>query len=506
MTNSQITDTAAAMDRRRPPTPWAVHVSVLRAHLGLILAAVALAVGGAVVYLVKAPHRYTAHAQLLVSVDDGSQPMFDDLPLLRSSSEPGRPVQTIAWLAMSNRVAGYASVALGGKPSATWIAANVVAQPVASADVVDITVTASNPAQAAAVANAVAAGVKTARAADLNPTLNQLIGQLQSQLRSSKVLSDVATQSALQLHALQQMRMTGDPSVQVLQRATAPASASWPDPPIVIGAAALVGLLIGVLGAFALESRRPRLRNEGHLRRRNTGPLIASIPSSKSRRPFAKRRRGPLVPEQLSADTAEQVRTLSHRLVGRHCVLVTGASRSEGRTSLALALAHAAALAGRETILLELDVRAPALANTLGTQPYASVQSVLDDVSKLEEALVWLPSLPPLLGVLPAGAAPTTLADLPQPGQLVELIHKARALADLVIIDAGPLGSVGDVVPLIAAVDFTLLVASPGKTSLDALTQVAAELDGADTATVIIGQRAVRIDRRFGLAFGAAPA
>lgn len=45
MTNSQITDTATALDRRRPPTPWAVHVSVLRAHIGPIVAAVALEVG-----------------------------------------------------------------------------------------------------------------------------------------------------------------------------------------------------------------------------------------------------------------------------------------------------------------------------------------------------------------------------------------------------------------------------------------------------------------------------
>ena len=63
-----------------------------------------------------------------------------------------------------------------------------------------------------------------------------------------------------------------------------PTSASWPNPPVVMAGAALVGLLVGVLGAFAVESRAPRLRSQGQLRRLFAAPVIATIPPAESRR------------------------------------------------------------------------------------------------------------------------------------------------------------------------------------------------------------------------------
>ena len=103
-------------------------------------------------------------------LDPVDQPALAELGLLHVSSEAGRPAQTVAWLAMSKRVAAYAASELGGDPSAGAIASEIVAQPVAGADVVDIAATTRRPATAAAVANAVADGVRAARAADLRPT------------------------------------------------------------------------------------------------------------------------------------------------------------------------------------------------------------------------------------------------------------------------------------------------------------------------------------------------
>jgi Mrp family chromosome partitioning ATPase len=458
----------------------------------LVLLAIAVAIAVAIIYVAQAPRRYEAHAQLLVRTGPGPQLGLTGLNLLGSSAQPDRAVQTVSLLAMTTRVANYASVELGGHPPASVIKSDIVALPVANADAVDIAATASSPANAAATANAVAAGVLTARARDLYPKLDRLIASLRERSRHAGQHGTDAFALSTQLQAAESLRVTGDPAVHLLARAVRPSSASWPNPLIIIGGAGLAGLLVGLLGAFAVESYRPLLRSEAQLPSRFPGPLVAQIPRVKWRA----RRRGPIAPQHLSAGAADEVRTLSYRLAGSHGVLVTGASPREGRTTLSLALAHAAALSGRETILLEADFRTGTLARTLALPEHAGMRSMLGDPAGLDDALMTLPGFPSRLRVLPAGDAPTTLADLPQTGQLTELIRCACDLADLVIVDAPPLGSFGDAVPLVAVTDFTLLVVRVDGTRLDDLAQAAAELNGAASAMVVIGGHAVKADRR----------
>lgn len=461
---------------------------MVRSHPWLIVSATILAIAVAVAYVNVAPRRYDAHAELLVSVSPSYEPALEDLGLLRQSTDAGRPAQTIAWLAMTNRVATYASVRLGGHPAAAAIRSGIVAQPVAGADVVDVAATASTPAAAAAIANADAAAVLAVRAADLRPMADRLIAQLRGDLAGERPGGFAQAATTAEIQDLEALRMAGDPSVHLMQRASAPSAPSWPKAPIVIAGAAVVGLLVGVLGAFAVEARDPRLRSPGQLRRVFAGPIIATIPPAKGGRVRGRRGRLPVTPDMLGIAASEQIRTLSHRLVGRRCVLVTGASGHEGRTTVAMALAQAAALAGRETILLELDARTGAMADALTLHAFV-VHDVLAGRADLDSALATPHGFCERLEVLPAGWAPVNLADLPQPRQLVELVRAACDLADLVIIDVAPLGVVGDGVPLVASADLTLTVVRIGTTRLRALAQAAAELEGAGNYTVLIGAR-----------------
>ncbi|HEY3763835.1 MAG TPA: hypothetical protein VGL44_01645, partial [Gaiellales bacterium] len=476
---------APALDRRRPPTPWSAHFAVVRSHPWLIVAATLLTVAVSAAYVSVAPRRYEAHAELLVSVSPTYQPALEDLGLLHVSADAGRPAQTVAWLAMTRRVAAVASARLGGHPSPGSIAAHIVAQPVAGADVVDVAATASSAATAAAIANADAYGVRTVRAADLRPTIDRLIAQLQGDVKRERQGSVAAAATSGEIQDLTALRLVGDPSVHILQTATTPSAPSWPKPQIILAGAALVGLLVGVLGAFALESRDPRLRSAGQLRRLFAAPVIATIAPARTRR-LRRWRRHPIPPDQLGAAASEQIRTLSHRLVGRHCILVTGASGAEGRTTVATALAQAAAQAGRDTILVEVDLRKGALAETLDLHAY-DAQDVLGGRASLRVALAHAHGLSARLRVLPAGKPLATLADLPEPGRMVDMIRNLCDLADLVIVDAPPLGTTGDSVPLVALADLALLVVRVGATRLNPLAQAIAELEGAETGTVVVG-------------------
>src|SRR6185295_11416011 len=70
------------------------------------------------------------------------------------------------------------------------------------------------------------------------------------------------------------------------------------------------------------------------------------------------------------------------------CVMITGSSPSEGKTTTAVNLAVSLALAGQRTILIEADSRKPRIGQALGVSADRGIASVLIDNLPLADALV----------------------------------------------------------------------------------------------------------------------
>src|SRR5256714_13928909 len=81
--------------------------------------------------------------------------------------------------------------------------------------------------------------------------------------------------------------------------------------------------------------------------------------------------------------------------------LATSPSASEGKTTTAINLASSLALAGNKVVLIEADLRRPAVGRALGVEPRYGTGSVLLEAVELREALVTTKAyrhyLPPLL-------------------------------------------------------------------------------------------------------------
>jgi Mrp family chromosome partitioning ATPase len=123
-------------------------------------------------------------------------------------------------------------------------------------------------------------------------------------------------------------------------------------------------------------------------------------------------------------------------------------------------------------ILIEADLRRPAIGEALGVKAKNGTGSVLLGMTDLEDALVETNAYGRYLRLLLAdssGGASGFMADqlfLPAAGHLVE---DAKELADYVIVDSPPLAEVIDALPLAQQVDEVLVVVRLGRTQLTKL-------------------------------------
>ena len=125
-------------------------------------------------------------------------------------------------------------------------------------------------------------------------------------------------------------------------------------------------------------------------------------------------------------------------------------------------------------ILIEADLRRPALANALGVgEVKAGVVSVLIENTKLEDALIPSPDYGQNLQALLADYSGGWIAEIFSIPAAQQLIDDARKIADYVIVDSPPLTEVVDALPLAYKCDQVLIVTRLGKTRLDRLSRLA---------------------------------
>lgn len=137
-------------------------------------------------------------------------------------------------------------------------------------------------------------------------------------------------------------------------------------------------------------------------------------------------------------------------------LLVTSANPSEGKTTVACAIAIAIAHAGHRTLLVDCDLRRPRIHRVFGHTGEVGLTTALLDESALDRAI--MPSEVPNLSILPAGPIPPNPADLMHSERFRTLIKELRGRFDRVIFDSSPVAPVTDATILSAYVDATMLV------------------------------------------------
>jgi receptor protein-tyrosine kinase len=248
-----------------------------------------------------------------------------------------------------------------------------------------------------------------------------------------------------------------------------------------------LGLLLGIIVAFFRDAMDRRLRSPQDVDSSFRLPLLAYVGNGSMGRVPYMATNGSRAKHQLDL---EQFKILRRNLEvldkerPPRSILVTSTVPGEGKTTVASSLAFTMAAAGRRTLLVDCDLRRPAVAGRLGIQASPGISQYLAGLASPEEILRTFEfSEPAPIGAaatetnghptaslhklvcIPAGASTTQAAELLGSNRFKEFIEQVTATYDAVVLDSSPLLPVADTLEMLPHVDAIVICAQESRTT-----------------------------------------
>jgi polysaccharide biosynthesis transport protein len=201
-----------------------------------------------------------------------------------------------------------------------------------------------------------------------------------------------------------------------------------------------------------------------HYFKKVLGTLPATNGSSRSLITYAE-------PTSPAAESFRALRTsivLSSFGTSPRVILVTSSLPQEGKTTVSANSAIVMAQRGSRVLLVDADLREPAIAKMFGVTENGGLTNVIDGSRTFEEVVIPIPHVPNLQ-VLSSGMTSAQPAEFLGSARMKECIERWRKEFDYVIIDTPPCLSFTDAVLLSREADGVILVARWGQTTKAAL-------------------------------------
>lgn len=168
-----------------------------------------------------------------------------------------------------------------------------------------------------------------------------------------------------------------------------------------------------------------------------------------------------------------------------HVILVTSPQPESGKTTTTANLGISLAEGGRRVLIIDGDLRRPALPQLFGIKNKEGLSNLLDGVETLNDSHFVLPTSFSGVHVLCAGGIRGSVGRLLHSERLTTIVEKFRRQYDFVLIDAPPLLGLADARILSRCADGVILVCRAGHTSVDDLDEAGKLL--AEDGTHILG-------------------
>jgi capsular exopolysaccharide synthesis family protein len=439
--------------------------SYIRAIWRWKLLIVVLVVGApAVAYLLEhgKPREYSATTTVLLSANgtiSTSGTVFQE-----------NNVQAVAQLITTSSVASIAGLELKPPLSASEAVGGVSASGDPTTNFITITAVKNNPVVAANVANAFAKALNVDGSKQTKANLRQQIHTIKAQLATvSKASANYGTLQA-NLQTYEQQLAEPNDVASLIQAATPNNTPIGPHTRRAVELGLVIGILLAAAAVMLLDSADRRLRSPDELEEFTKLPLLAAIPPSAFN--------SELETTPVDAEAFQTLRTsLTYFTVDTKLksVLITSPGEQEGKSTVAVRLALAAAHAGLDVVLVDADMRRAGATAKLGANTQVGLGLALAEQRPVESVLITWPLASNAAGrlrVLPAGPPPPNPAALISSEAMRSLIRTLEDQADLVIIDSPAALAVSDAVPLMQSVSGVLLIARMNRSSRETVNRL----------------------------------
>ena len=305
-------------------------------------------------------------------------------------------------------------------------------------------------------------------------------------------------------------RMLRVNNIRVVDPPTRPGGPVRPQVPLNIGTGLFVGSLLGIAAAIARAMLDRSVKTPDDVERDMGITLLGILPEINDKKSLGPgyargRRRAPATPAEGGPELivhnypmsgiAEASRTIRTNLLFMapdhpfRALLITSASPSEGKTTVACCIAVAMAQADQRVVLIDCDLRRPRLHRIFRAKPELGLTTALLEEDGLSSILDTVqPTQVPNLSIIPAGPIPPNPAELFHSERFRRLLEELQTKFDRVIIDSPPVVAVTDAAVLSTLVDGTILVVRAFKTPKDLARHALRALAdvGANTAGTVL--------------------
>ncbi|MGE0596544.1 MAG: GumC family protein [Hyphomonadaceae bacterium] len=329
--------------------------------------------------------------------------------------------------------------------------------------------------------------IARARLNTLEGNLGQVRGQLAGNSGDMVRLRELEREAAAartvyeafleRYHQIQDQGSLRSTSAQLISSASVPIDRSSPQLRIALMLALAIGLAIGLAAGVVAEALDEGFRSAEEIEQKLGMPVISSVPRlrRKDMRSLPQSEQHPagyLMERQMSAFT-ESFRVArtsimygnSHR--NNQILAITSALPNEGKTTVSLCLARAAALSQQRVLLIDCDLRKRSLKDVLGFEPDTGLVQVLQGETNWRQAVV----LDEATGmqVLPLRESRFTSEDVFGSDAMSTLLTDLRHHFDLIILDCAPVLAVAETRVIASLADSTVVVARWEKTPVKAV-------------------------------------
>lgn len=250
--------------------------------------------------------------------------------------------------------------------------------------------------------------------------------------------------------------------LRVVEPANLPTTSVGTSKILIIALAGLVGFVLSAGAAYLIEFLDRSIKSTSDVERILNYPVIGYIsmmPENENNATYV-------------LDHPHSVITESFRLLQSNLeffqaynsaktILITSPMQGNGKTTVAVNLAISVATSGQKTVLIDADLRRPAVHAAFEIERSPGLSDIIR--SKKSAAEVTRTMDNNRVEVITAGNVPSNVTEVVGSKRIAEILHTLKEEFDTIIVDAPPL-VISDAYNLASKVDGVVLVLEPGQT------------------------------------------